>query len=305
MGKRHQAYMIAKVAGRYCCIAGVHNQWLYGFSVLYKCFQFISHVKTPVLRPMIKHHIHHTVTVQDELRRSVKPTALEVNVELFESSQSNVDNNDGITVIDVTDLEAPRYCFVSIDGLEGRAAGNIPVDVPLSAETYVRAYYPKEIVDVDNPPVGTEQDAISVEKNVRRAIDLLQDFAVLTMEPIKEAWPDVDWKAPNTTESAEVIDQVGETKQSRQTQKKNELQVSTLRLKSLTSVLDSLVDGASPAKCENAHHVLSSLELNSFAWDLLQGEPKYKVPTILSVLVAAQPNIMHLDLSSAVNVDPE
>ena len=103
------------------------------------------------------------------------------------------DNNDGISIIDVTDPMAPSYCFVSFDGIE--AEGELPSRVPLSAEDYARAYYPKYTLPAQNEAAETEEEAkrrrnsLSVEEDVQATIAKLKDVKLVSREMLSEAWP--------------------------------------------------------------------------------------------------------------------
>jgi hypothetical protein len=54
------------------------------------------------------------------------------------------DNNDGITILDITDLDRSRYCFVNfIEEKYGNEAPGVPAPLmtPLSASQYLWSYY--------------------------------------------------------------------------------------------------------------------------------------------------------------------
>ena len=88
------------------------------------------------------------------------------------------DNNDGITIVDITTPEDPSYCFISGGGLES-ADGR----VPLSAEEYVREYYPV-------PSDKIERDGeCSMEETVLRNIAAFDGVPLLSLEKLADAWP--------------------------------------------------------------------------------------------------------------------
>lgn len=60
----------------------------------------------------------------------------------FNLSFDGGDNNDGITVIDITDLDNPRYCFVNFSTMYGdeEDSGERPLMTPLSGSEYSAAY---------------------------------------------------------------------------------------------------------------------------------------------------------------------
>ncbi|TFY77860.1 hypothetical protein EWM64_g6150 [Hericium alpestre] len=99
------------------------------------------------------------------------------------------DNNDGITVIDVTDPASPAYCFVSVNGLEAQGASPEPEHyIPLSAEQYCRAYYPPQ--DLEELKSLPEDDGqIECEESVRSVIATLDDVPVIKLASLAEAWP--------------------------------------------------------------------------------------------------------------------
>lgn len=93
------------------------------------------------------------------------------------------DNNDGISVIDVTDPSNLAYCYVSVIGLEAAEDG-APGMVPLSASDYLRAYY--------RIPSAKDMKNVSVrltEEDVIRTIELLDGERLVTLEMLAEAWP--------------------------------------------------------------------------------------------------------------------
>lgn len=106
------------------------------------------------------------------------------------------DNNDGITVIDITEPTKPTYCFVSVEGLEA-SDDAVPTYVPLSAEQYVRAYYPAprinmtEKQDVEEAEEDAEQRlyAQRSEEDVKEKIDALRNEPVMSLYVLAEAWP--------------------------------------------------------------------------------------------------------------------
>jgi hypothetical protein len=92
---------------------------------------------------------------------------------------SSVDNDDGISIIDVTDPAEPSYCFVFFYRIK-----NVKVHKPLSAEGYVRVYYPKY-----TPPESEEteeqasyrRDCLAQEEDVMTTIAKLQDVKLIDL----------------------------------------------------------------------------------------------------------------------------
>jgi hypothetical protein len=91
----------------------------------------------------------------------------------FNMSFNGGDNNDGITVIDVTDLDHVRYCFV----LWRYKSANVPEMMPLPGSLYLEAYYGSNIGE--------------------RLQELVRDFEVwdlISTDALRSAWPKGDWR---------------------------------------------------------------------------------------------------------------
>ncbi|KAK0486928.1 hypothetical protein EDD18DRAFT_1360140 [Armillaria luteobubalina] len=209
MGQRHQVFAIAKVIPKgdtsayYRCVAAWHHQWCYGTLPLKATRRFLTILKQKDNAEIVLDEIRRVQNKygrwQEEPELPDLPcsyisflmgSAWNVDLEdpadpyfhrgtflgsILEADMGSThgDNNDGITVIDVSDPLKPAYCFVSVNGLE--AAGDVPDMTPLSAERYVRAYYPKE----DGP-----KDA-----SVQKVIGALTDENLVTLRMLAEAWP--------------------------------------------------------------------------------------------------------------------
>jgi hypothetical protein len=101
-----------------------------------------------------------------------------------------IDNNDGITVIDITDPGSPAYCFVSIADMESEDTESedhdvLPLRVPLSAEQYLRFYYP---VTTEEEEMEDDDDQLR-EKVCLELIGTLRDEKMVTYEMLASAWP--------------------------------------------------------------------------------------------------------------------
>ncbi|KAF8914571.1 hypothetical protein CPB85DRAFT_1251986 [Mucidula mucida] len=203
MGQRHQVFVIAKVIPHggtqayYRCIAAWHHQWCYGRLPLLATRRFITLLKQKNNAALVQYEIaSFTASLGDMIKPRtsvVHRQAWNVDIEIkpkpyfsggtfFNSlldasmGSSHGDNNDGITVIDVTTPAAPHYCFVSLGGIEAQV--QVDAWTPLTAEQYARAYYP-----------SGEQDE-AVETSVRSVIATLDDTKLMTIEMLAEAWPD-------------------------------------------------------------------------------------------------------------------
>lgn len=112
-----------------------------------------------------------------------------------------LDNNDGITVIDVTDPESPAYCFVSICGLEGEDRTNIPLMTPISATQYLRCYYPEVSKDdSETPDDDPDSDDGKLEQSVLDTLRPYESVRMITIDMMAEAWPGEYSNEPNSAE---------------------------------------------------------------------------------------------------------
>ena len=84
------------------------------------------------------------------------------------------ENTDGLTIIDITDPEYPRYCF--LPGHETPIKS--PRMTPLSVKQYLGAYYKKE------------DKAGKQWKHCEEVFALFKDIPLLSARDIAKAWPD-------------------------------------------------------------------------------------------------------------------
>lgn len=173
MGQRHQLYVIAKIAGRYRGLAALHNQWLYGSSAVARCRRLLqvfqaAENRIPIQQELLAARSRPEAFWNRKLtydyRRSdcagiVAPfpfisTALTFGGSFdplngihdrvlplqFNTPFDGGDNNDGVTIIDVTQQAHPRYCFVFFEGHDYMDAGEPRVEMytPLSARDYLK-----------------------------------------------------------------------------------------------------------------------------------------------------------------------
>ncbi|EDR04956.1 uncharacterized protein LACBIDRAFT_330180 [Laccaria bicolor S238N-H82] len=205
MGQRHQAFLIARVKSkahgetpaetRYRCIAALHHQWCYGRLPVKAARRFLTLVKQK----------DNAQIILEELRNFDNATSSKIpcpyslflltsawTVDLTpgeeynsggsilsaEMGSSDGDNNDGITIIDVTDPENASYCFHESEE-----------DTPINAEGYVRAYYPNH-QDTSKEPLDTQKkEEREIEQDVLATIASLDDAPLITIDKLAEAWP--------------------------------------------------------------------------------------------------------------------
>jgi len=101
-----------------------------------------------------------------------------ISPEPFGMPYDGGDNNDGITVIDVTQLESLRYCFVFLNQSELGSRR----DTPLSERQYLAEY---ERIPGRNDPGRNDPG--------RNDPGRLAAFGVLHMDCLKSAWPRGYW----------------------------------------------------------------------------------------------------------------
>ncbi|KAL0579174.1 hypothetical protein V5O48_002855 [Marasmius crinis-equi] len=167
MGQRHQAYVIARIRAHnstkptYRCIAAWHHQWCYGILPVLAARRFIELAKVKENAEVIREELRaiegrfgaHTieqptigeypcpfstfllgmafnVDVQDDVYASNS------GIDFFNSaldarmSPGGTDNDDGITVFDVTDPTNPSYCHAMLYHF-----------APITAKTYAGEYH--------------------------------------------------------------------------------------------------------------------------------------------------------------------
>ncbi|KAJ4182060.1 hypothetical protein NW767_013953 [Fusarium falciforme] len=145
MGQRHQLFVIARVGKHYRSLAAVHHQWLYGVSALRSCLRLLRIFSDPGNCLALKHELDLLAAFfkdkppppsePEEYRDAESTTCpfpfittclaigasydsktgqVQAIHELrYDMGYDQGDNNDGITVIDITDLDHVRYCFVN------------------------------------------------------------------------------------------------------------------------------------------------------------------------------------------------
>ena len=141
MGQRHQIYLrLAKVFyneknpnNRPELTVGMHNQWLYGHSAvssLYRFLKFLDATKGDEYSPMKDSNGDTALAVLDNAYSIDIETGYHSGNHRFPINPKDKDyehccedprkgdNNNGITIIDVADIQKPKYCFMSIGHLE-------------------------------------------------------------------------------------------------------------------------------------------------------------------------------------------
>jgi hypothetical protein len=166
----------------------------------------------------------------------------------------------GITVIDLSDLSNPAYCFVNIDELESVVP--VPKDVPLIARQYFEAYYPP----------GSEQ--AKEEPHLSLFVDRLEDAGWKLCEQrwLDEAFPSEGY-APGGAD-------VSDTHDEQEAGGTDEASL-TLALQALKVVVQRL--------CASDTDPDVDIEKRSKMLDDLMDSPGLDVPLVLSLLATDGP----------------
>ena len=207
MGQRHQLFVVASIAGRYRGLAAVHHQWLYGRGPLKACLRLLHIFSEPLNNRLLRHELLHAESLTEDewtakrnwekpiipfpfittclvLGTSYSPTdaseTSNVSVEPFNLEFDEGDNNDGITVIDITEPAHPRYCFLALPYCETQAEPMIP----LRAIDYLSAYYPR-----DKQPEGL--------------VESFERYGLISTDSLKATWPRDDWGAYSEESTAQ------------------------------------------------------------------------------------------------------
>ncbi|KAM5532637.1 hypothetical protein V8D89_013681 [Ganoderma adspersum] len=214
--------------GQRRCIAAFHHQWCYGIGSLpllaMRCLvTLVSHPENAVvlraeLRSIDGQYGHGCAapTVPDipcpyaaSLLGSAWTTDLDAGREIYISGWElkgsallasmgcwDGDNNDGISVLDITDPEHPAYCFLQSKDV-------------LDAYGYLTTYYPYRTKERDGGVIQDDSETESGKADQRpsspnedmelllhrlRAIYGLESVPVITADILREAWPYVRFR---------------------------------------------------------------------------------------------------------------
>lgn len=147
MGERHQLFVIARVGKHYRCLAVVHHQFLCGWFALAACVRLLTIFSDKSNRLPLEMELHlaadyyknqgppkraeafnfhkgpkaepvrfpfiATCLILGTSTDSDNCTANIVHLEPQDLGFDQGDNNTGITVLDITDLDNVRYCFLA------------------------------------------------------------------------------------------------------------------------------------------------------------------------------------------------
>ncbi len=236
MGQRHQLFIIARVGKYYRSLAVVHHQWLYGVGALRSCLRLVRIFSDPGNRVPITQELAFASEFYENhgppptqlgfATHKSKPgtvfpfisTCLAIGASFDETdgdahavivldhdmAYNQGDNNDGITVLDITNLDHVRYCFVNwgklapkwsgigMAGLtvavlvgmeffgpdEGSLEGSRILEKPLTGWEYVLNYY-----------LRTDE---MLQRNVA-VPKALEKIPLVELTALAETWPGGKW----------------------------------------------------------------------------------------------------------------
>lgn len=205
MGQRHQIYVAlpekyyyeGNPNNRPQTVIGIHHQWLYGYNAIRRLRNFVEFYKnsdkkygpfspkTSVDHAMGALTALYSIDVQDGYYHGVHDIYEDgKGVECFDPRKG--DNNNGITIIDLTQPEL-KYCFMSVGHLEclDKTMENRYKNFsPMSAEDYLLLHYPKirSIQEVD-------PDAETFRLEAIRCLEELEPSKVLKLSEVKKLFP--------------------------------------------------------------------------------------------------------------------
>jgi hypothetical protein len=200
MGQRHQLFVIAKIGARYRGLAAIHHQWLYGATALKVCRRLLHIFQSPENRVALEHELRWAKTLGENDWDADEPyipfpfilTCLVLGASFNEKEGyyykvqrlpfnlpfDEGDNNDGITVLDISDLGNVKYCFVDYQGME--SAREVEMMTPVEASEYLWAYYDE----------GNEQ----FQRAFGELVKTFKGRDLVDARALDSAWPSDDWK---------------------------------------------------------------------------------------------------------------
>jgi len=235
MGQRHQLFIIAKIGSRYRCLAAVHHQWLYECLAVAACVRILQTFQVVANRKGIRYELADASTKPEAFWNDAEAsynshwnspsvpfpfimTCLviaasfvvepphntpRISPEPFGMPYDGGDNNDGITVIDITQPENLRYCFVFVNGSERGDSRNTPLSEKQYLEEYRRRDQDNDDEDTEDwlemqqtspPATARVQSGRDNDNPVPEASGRLAAFEVLHIDCLKSAWPAGHWE---------------------------------------------------------------------------------------------------------------
>ncbi|TFK83185.1 hypothetical protein K466DRAFT_458492, partial [Polyporus arcularius HHB13444] len=229
MGHRHQVLLIARVRphgappdhpGNRRCIAAFHHQWCKGSSPLIAMRRLVTLIQQPDNAAIVRAEVR-DIEGKYGSHGAVEPRipdtpcpftaallAMAWSADLQDSSDIDSDgttlvydlltasmgcwqgdNNDGLSILDVTDPEDPAYCF-----LTGNETPGTPKQrhAPLDARGYLSAYY-----HLEKPTKGKAKHGNTTHGKLSSTLHVyLTDVPLLPITSLREAWPNETFRDP-------------------------------------------------------------------------------------------------------------
>ena len=274
MGQRHQLFVIARVWKRYRTLAAVHRQWLYKMGPIERCLRLIHTLKqnqikfqssrnfeqlatkTTISGPWTSFNLFPFIATcllvgssfEPEIGYQHRVYSLPFNVTL-----DGIGNNDGITIIDISDTKNIKYCFAFLGGWRRKGLK------PWSAGGYLARYEmdphedPNEDDDVAEEEESdedqeqttcqpkTEADATVVPILDTRPQNQLEKYKLMTKASLRS------WLDPNV-EGQYNLDRVEEQGQSVGTKQSLREQTMELLINTLLGDADHNPDAMAEAR---------------------------------------------------------
>ncbi|TEY74387.1 hypothetical protein BOTCAL_0073g00260 [Botryotinia calthae] len=179
MGNRRQVYVISKIGSRYRTPATVNHRNKFPLIIWFslEAYLVLECMFGPDAVELLLNAVHLFQSPQNRI-------GLE-HEKRWATLLQGADNNEGITILDITDIEKIRYCFVNIHSKsDPRAWGNIkssgaPSMIPLSTVEYMKAY-------------GHEQEHF--ERDWKEWIRHLSKLDLIDSRTLNSVWPRNTWQ---------------------------------------------------------------------------------------------------------------
>lgn len=170
-------------------IVPIYNGWLYGRGPVQNLIQFIQYVKRdrqneyPMFNKGSAAHSSRVISCIKMLC-SLDFQGGSYNDVLVEGADiaqnpSLEDNNDGVTVIDISEKKI-KYCFFFFHG------GDRATLMPMSAEAYMRYYYNDAYYESREPEYKE-----AVEKEIAKLINQTSKLELISFEELSDMFPDM------------------------------------------------------------------------------------------------------------------
>lgn len=213
MGQRHQVYVFVKDKKGEPIGAGLYHQWLYGRTAGLQAVRMMEYFKEakkenyhpltggvntyglPILNKFLENFYS---TIQETGYHSTEGSAIDTANGWEDGVRDPriIDNNDGVTVFDFTDPKNPTYCMMNIHAQDGdRDSASLPKWTPVSAERYIRAYYPIGGTAYQKEHWKPKQFREN-EKQLAKIFKRVPAHKLMTKERVRELFPVVFAKKP-------------------------------------------------------------------------------------------------------------